>query len=230
MRFFYKYIFYTITMLILLVSPIFAQYDENNTDDTSTVSANNGFPQKTAQHIVRDDISNNELLCTISFIYAVQWTYYVIAQYETISQHGSFENWRTNPFRPHFDNDSFDYNLVLHTMTGQYYYLFYRSRGFSKEKTLMASTISHLLFEFTIETVTERPSIQDMYQTPILGTISGVFVEYASYKLLSSQNSAANALGYLLNPFAYFSFSSVKFSACPYYYSGHGGYTVSIRY
>jgi len=137
----------------------------------------------------------------VSLLYAGQWSYYLVGQNENLRQHGSFHNWVSNPGNPHFDKDFYDFNLVLHTMTGSLYYGYYRAFGSSRPRSLALSTLSVLLFEFSVETVTERPSFQDIYQTPVLGAVLGMGLEDLSLLCLESRYAPVRGMGYLLNPF-----------------------------
>lgn len=137
----------------------------------------------------------------VSLLYAGQWGYYLVGQNENLRQHGSLHNWVSNPRNPHFDKDFYDFNLVLHTMTGSLYYGYYRSFGSSRPRSLALSTLSVLLFEFSVETATERPSFQDIYQTPVLGAVLGMGLEDLSLLCLESRYAPVRGMGYLLNPF-----------------------------
>lgn len=64
--------------------------------------------------------------------------------------------------------------------------------------------MSSLWFELFIETYTERPSIQDTFNTPIYGTALGYLTEKVSTKLLNSNNVIGVTLGRVLNPFSLF--------------------------
>jgi len=146
-------------------------------------------------------IRSKEKAINFTAVYAVQWTYYLIAHEDEIEKYGSFKNWKKNPINPHYDRDSFEYNLIRHTIAGQYYYLFYRSRNYSEQNAFLWSVISSFAFEFTIETVTERPSYQDLYQTPVFGTVLGVGVEKLSIYLHDTDTWIGDLVGYILNPF-----------------------------
>lgn len=150
---------------------------------------------------VREEFPTNEKLLNFGVVYAAQWAYYLVLQRETIDKEGSFHNWTHFPFSPHFDKDSFDYNLFKHTLTGQYYYLWFRSRGYTETSAFMWTFISSLAFEFTVETITERPSYQDIYQTPVFGTVAGIGVEKLSRYFHGRDTWWGHTLGYLLNPF-----------------------------
>lgn len=179
--------------------------DELNSD--SSLSAEETFSSP---------ISDKEKFINFSAVYIAQWTYYLTLQSETIDKHGSFKNWYQYPFKPHYDKDNFDYNITKHSLTGNYYYLFYRSRGYTQQESFIWSSISSLVFEFTIETITEQPSYQDMYQTPVFGTVLGVGSEKLSKYLLSKDNWCAKTLGYILNPFVILPQTSDLFSTAYY--------------
>jgi len=149
----------------------------------------------------REYFSNTQIAQNVGIVYLTQWAYYVSFQSYNIHDHGSFKNWYENPLKPHFDKDSFDYNIYKHSLTGNYYYLWYRSRGYEEERAFVWSFISSLLFEFTIETITEKPSWQDIYQTPVFGTVLGVGSEKASRFFHGLDTWYGSVLGYVLNPF-----------------------------
>ena len=137
----------------------------------------------------------------VSMLYVGQWGYYLASQSEALGQEGSFHNWYSNPATPHFDKDFYDYNLVRHTMAGSLYYGYYRAFGTTRQRALALSTVSVLLFEFSIEVATERPSWQDVYQTPVLGALLGMGLEDLSLACLRSPWMPVRVLGYMFNPF-----------------------------
>ncbi|MES2803821.1 MAG: DUF3943 domain-containing protein [Bdellovibrionota bacterium] len=146
-------------------------------------------------------INSKEKVANFAAVYAAQWTYYLTAHKDEIKKYGSFENWVQYPMDPHYDRDGFEYNLIRHTIAGQYYYLFYRSRNYTEQNAFIWSFISSFAFEFTIETITERPSYQDLYQTPVFGTVLGVGVEKLSIYLHDTDTWLGHLTGYILNPF-----------------------------
>ncbi len=155
-----------------------------------------------ARHLVREP--GHQALPAygqIGVLYLGQWAYYLTGQHENMMENGSFHNWHSNMARPHFDKDSYEFNLVAHSLTGAGYYGYYRAYGNTLGRSLAMSITSSLLFEFTVETITERPSFQDMYQTPILGAVVGMTVEQLSLRCLSSSWAGVRGIGYLLNPF-----------------------------
>ena len=148
--------------------------------------------------------SSKELLLNFGAVYVNQWTIYILTQHETIKEYGSWQNFFSYPLRPDFDKDTFDYNILKHALSGNYYYLFYRARGYSESEAFAWTFMSSLAFEFAVETYTEQPSYQDIYQTPIYGTLVGMASERISHYLLSRESTFAHVLGYLVNPFEIF--------------------------
>ena len=155
-----------------------------------------------------------EMAFNFGLVYTADWVYYVVAQNQTIREDGSFHNWTTGWYQPHFDNDSFEYNIFKHTIVGEMYYQFYRSRGYSVRRAFMWSFASSLAFELTVETVTERPSFQDIYQTPVYGTILGIGLEKLSQVCHRTETALGHVCGYLLDPFTLIP-SSPKFAMYP---------------
>ena len=160
------------------------------------------------------NITNGELAFNFASMYAVQWGMYILTQRETIADHGSFNNWATNWCQPHFDNDTFQYNIFKHSIVGQGYYQFYRSRGYELKKAFLWAFASSLAFEMAIETTTEKPSLQDIYQTPVYGTILGIGLEKVSQACHRTETALGHICGYILDPFTLLP-SSPKFAMYP---------------
>lgn len=141
-----------------------------------------------------------EKTLNFGFVYLSQWTLYLISQRDVIQEHGSLKNWYEHPMSPRFDRDSFEYNIFKHSLVGNYYYLFYRSRRYNEKDAFFWTFMSSLAFEFTIETITEKPSYQDIYQTPVFGTVLGIGFEKLSQYCHSWDNWYGDLLGYIINP------------------------------
>ncbi len=153
-------------------------------------------------HIEKANISSGERALNFGILYGAQWGSYVLSQYKGIRDNGFFDNWKHNPFRPHFDFDGTNFNIFGHSYAGQLYYQYYRSRGYSEGAAFIWTFASSTAFEFTIETVTERPSFQDLYQTPVFGTIVGAGFERISFFFHSMDVWPAHIIGYIFNPFS----------------------------
>jgi len=75
---------------------------------------------------------------------------------------------------PEWDHDKFIFNYVLHPYAGAVYYMTARSCGFNAWQSLLYGTIiSNVGWEFGIEAFMERPSIQDLIITPVVGSFIG---------------------------------------------------------
>ncbi len=161
------------------------------------------------------EISGRKKLTDFATVYVAQWIFYGVTQAEIIREHGSFENMRNYPFQPRFDRDDYNYNVVKHSLAGQYYYLFYRSRGYGVKQAFASSVVSSLAFEFAVETMTERPSYQDLYQTPVFGTVLGMGTEKLSLSMIESDKVTTRFFGYVINPFLLLPSSNFRVSFLP---------------
>lgn len=75
---------------------------------------------------------------------------------------------------PEWDHDKFYFNYILHPYAGAVYFMSARSCGFNFWQSLLYSAIiSDVGWEFGIEAFMERPSYQDMFITPIVGSVIG---------------------------------------------------------
>ena len=75
---------------------------------------------------------------------------------------------------PEWDHDLFIFNYVLHPYAGAAYYMAARSCGFNAWQSLLyCSIISNIGWEFGIEAFMERPSVQDLFVTPLIGAAIG---------------------------------------------------------
>lgn len=86
------------------------------------------------------------------------------------------KRWVDNIFRrgPEWDHDNPIFNYVLHPYAGAVYFMCARSCGFNFYQSLLYSAIiSTVGWEFGIEACMERPSIQDIFVTPLAGCVIG---------------------------------------------------------
>lgn len=75
---------------------------------------------------------------------------------------------------PEWDGDNPMFNMVLHPYAGAAYFMAARSCGFSFWGSLLYCTcVSTVAWEFGIEAFMERPSYQDIFITPLVGSVLG---------------------------------------------------------
>lgn len=93
-----------------------------------------------------------------------------------ISEVPMFKRWYRNIFvlNPEWDHDKFYFNYLLHPYAGAAYFMSARSCGFSFWGSMLYSAaISTVGWEFGIEAFMERPSYQDLFITPVVGSLVG---------------------------------------------------------
>lgn len=87
-----------------------------------------------------------------------------------------WKRWRNHVIKegPEWDHDKFYFNYILHPYAGAAYFMSARSCGFNFWRSaLYSSVVSTVGWEFGIEAFMERPSIQDLFVTPIVGSCIG---------------------------------------------------------
>ena len=87
-----------------------------------------------------------------------------------------YKRWFRNIFKkgPEWDHDKFIFNWVLHPYAGAAYFMCARTNGFKFWRSMLYSAlISTVAWEFGIEACMERPSYQDLFVTPLIGSIIG---------------------------------------------------------
>lgn len=162
------------------------------------------------EYVDRDHTSRQNAF-NLGFIWGLEIPAYILTQRKTIKEHGSWDHYKHNFGRLTADHDEPIWNLVGHPVTGSQTYLYYRAKGYNKLQSLHMSFWSSFLFEFTIETYTERPSIQDLYQTPVLGSVLGYGLERLSMALLNSDTGwFGKSMGYLVNPMLFFGYTEIE--------------------
>ena len=122
---------------------------------------------------------------------------------------GAIDRWKENVKEgPQVDSDDGFLNWVAHPWMGGGYYVMARKCGMTKWESfgysLFASTI---LWEYGVEAIAEEPSKQDLWITPILGSMLGELAlrEEARVKRNGRRIWGSRTLGdiwlWLLNPF-----------------------------
>ena len=87
-----------------------------------------------------------------------------------------FKRWHDHVIKegPEWDGDKFYFNYILHPYAGAVYFMSARSCGFNFWQSMLYSTlISNVGWEYGIEAFMERPSVQDMIITPVVGSVIG---------------------------------------------------------
>ncbi|MRR56203.1 MAG: DUF3943 domain-containing protein [Deltaproteobacteria bacterium] len=87
-----------------------------------------------------------------------------------------FRNYGKHFVDPVIDDDKFYVNYILHPYWGSTYYIRARERGLSKKSSLVYSAMMSAMYEFGVECIFEKPSIQDLIVTPGVGSLLGAFV------------------------------------------------------
>jgi len=92
------------------------------------------------------------------------------------------ENWAQDAWRnlkrsfstaPVWDQDDWALNYIGHPIAGSYYYNALRSQNASRFHSFLFSTAQSFIWEYIIEGVAERPSAQDLFITPVVGSLLG---------------------------------------------------------
>ena len=84
--------------------------------------------------------------------------------------------WAENVKNPHRDSDENYINYLLHPYWGATYYTRGRERGLDRAQSFLFSTALSTLYEFGVEAIFEKPSYQDLWATPVIGSLIGEFV------------------------------------------------------
>jgi hypothetical protein len=174
--------------------------------------------------------TTDESLKLIGIIYGVSWGFYPLTQPKIVKENGSWAKYQDNLGRLVFDHDEPFWNWFVHPISGSQLFLFYRANGYSQIDSLSMAFISSTLFEFTIEIYTEPASVQDLYQTPVLGAILGVGIEKLSMYLLNTGNPVGRVFGHIINPSTLFDFYEGKVLITPQYDGKAGGVTLLMDF
>lgn len=120
-----------------------------------------------------------------------------------------FKRWHNHVIKkgPEWDHDKFYFNYILHPYAGAVYYMAARSCGFNAWQSLLYCTcVSTIGWEFGIEAFMERPSIQDLFITPLAGALIGEGFYVAKRKIVENDYTLAgskflgNAAAFLIDP------------------------------
>jgi hypothetical protein len=83
--------------------------------------------------------------------------------------------WWDNTSHPQPDTDDFYINYILHPYWGAAYFVRARERGFNEWQAFGYSALLSSLYEFGVEALFENPSTQDLWVTPVVGSMLGMY-------------------------------------------------------
>ena len=118
------------------------------------------------------------------------------------------DNWaQNNRDGPVWDKDEWEINYIGHPYFGAVYYVVARNEGLSPLESFGYSFLmSTFLWEMGIEALAEIPSKQDLFITPVIGSVIGEAFYIWEQRILANQGelwgsyAAGNAALILLNP------------------------------
>ena len=166
-----------------------------------------GYPDR--EHTFKENIKH------IAAVYGVTWAIYPLTQPKVFSEEGSFKRYKRNFGQLVFDKDEPFWNQMVHPVSGSQLFLYYRANGYARMDSFLMTLISSTLFETTVEIYTEPASVQDLYITPVYGSILGLGLENLSMFLLNTGNSFGRVLGHVINPATLFWFYDGKVQIVP---------------
>jgi hypothetical protein len=85
----------------------------------------------------------------------------------------SLSIWWDNVKNPQWDSDDAYLNYILHPYWGASYYVRARERGYNDREATLYSIMLSCMYEFGAEALFEEVSVQDLFVTPIGGTLVG---------------------------------------------------------
>jgi len=215
---------------LVLQNPVFGQEFSEGLEFNAPLNATElersrplGRPNRTIYSYQDRHHTRQETFRHVGIIYGVSWVAYPLTQPDTVRRRATWTRYRHNFGQLVFDQDEPFWNWFVHPLSGSQLYLYYRANGFSRSSALGLAFVSSTLFEFTIEVFTEPASFQDLYQTPILGSVLGLGIEKLSLVMLNTGNPVAVFFGHLINPCTLFPFFEGKALATPtvYRHQGH---------
>ena len=74
---------------------------------------------------------------------------------------------------PVWDNDDWQLNYIGHPIAGSYYYNSLRSQNASIFHSFLFAAAQSFIWEYFIEGMAEKPSTQDLFITPVVGSLLG---------------------------------------------------------
>ena len=169
--------------------------------DDSVIEPKTGKKTRIYQYGYNDrDHSFEENVKNIAIVYGLTWVFYPLVQPKVFKVQDGVNKYKKNFGKVVFDKDEPVWNFFIHPISGSQLYLLYRAEGYSRMSAFGMATISSTLFEMTVETLTEPASVQDLYTTPVLGTVLGLGIETVSMSLLNSGSTFGKIIAHTINP------------------------------
>ncbi|HET9251611.1 MAG TPA: DUF3943 domain-containing protein [Candidatus Eisenbacteria bacterium] len=84
---------------------------------------------------------------------------------------------------PVMDDDGWFHNYVGHPYGGSVYYNSVRSQGATVPESFLTNLVLSTQWEYIFEAVAERPSIQDLVITPVVGSVLGELIHRTTTRL-----------------------------------------------
>lgn len=114
---------------------------------------------------------------------------------ESMSVSSVFSDWKRNVTRgPVVDKDDWFLNYVTHPYSGALYYMGARSAGCNAAYSFVYSVLlSTFFWEYSIESVAEVPSVQDLIVTPIFGSLLGEVFYLAKREIVKNNYYLLNS-------------------------------------
>jgi hypothetical protein len=99
-----------------------------------------------------------------------------VSSWSNEQKRNSSEKFASNFSHPVIDKDKFYINYILHPYWGAAYYTRARERGLDTTQSFVYSAMLSTIYEFGVECIFEKPSIQDLIVTPGVGSLLGAFI------------------------------------------------------
>lgn len=193
-------------LLTLIFLNSFSAFADEDTSDFLTNHETGKKVQIYQYGYIERDHSMLENAKNIGILYGVAWIVYPVFQPKVFKGAGGWNEYKRNFGQIVFDKDEPIWNFLVHPLTGSQLYLLFRADGYTRMGSFGMTAITSALFEFTVEILTEPASVQDLYQTPVFGSVLGLGIEKLSLYALNSGSPAGKFFGHLINPSTLFPF------------------------
>ncbi len=133
----------------------------------------------------------------------------------------TIRTWRkTFTLPPVWDRDSISWNYGVHPIMGSFSYLSYRNRGGHWAEAFAGAALNSVIYEYIIAGATQRPSINDMIVTPVLGSLLGEGIYQVRKRMLRDHHLTflEKAVVTVTDPFEvfYYGFNFKKIARAKY--------------